>query len=224
MEEENSVEVDETTEDSQPEANEEAESTSEDEDASEDITSEETEKPVEKPKTSRANERIRELVSQKKALESQLKEKAQLEGVSDDGIDPAKFGQSIMTNASNEARQAAQFEIEKLEAIKKYSFLENSQPAQLQVSRLINDGFSPLQAAELVSIEREQMMQEASENQKARAQAEVKLKKESQVDKAGRSAKSEGVFTMKQIEKMDVTTYRENIDEINRQLEAGLIK
>lgn len=169
-------------------------------------------------KTSRASERIRELIAErnryKEAAERGLPQQPnQIDGVDEDGIDPRRFSQTVVKTAEQRAQEIVQFEMEKAQALQQYDWLRTSEVAQHQVSALIDRGFTPLQAAEIVDLERAQIAEEIAGKSKARKEASQTVRQTAQLPSAGRETVSDG-YTDSDIERMDIRDYEKNRAEI----------
>ncbi len=217
MEEEQSVEVEETTEESQPEENTEEVEAS-DEDTSSEETGEEAETAEtepEQPKKSRASERIRELVAQKKALEAQLRyREPEIEGVDETGIDPNKFADSLSKRTASSAQKVAQETLEYFRAEQDFPVVKDNTFVRSRAGELVDQGFSPYQAAEIAALE----WQETT-GQETRKKATSNLKQKSQIPSAGKKQSSSSGFTRAEIAKMSPQEYVKNEAAIQAQLE-----
>lgn len=221
MDEETSVSVEETTEVSQPETNAEVTEAQETEEVEE--SSEETENTAEvkteKPK-SRASERIRELIAQKKALEARLQEKEpQIEGYDDTGIDPTKFAQSLEKKASLTANKAAQSTVEYYIAEKEFPLVKENTFVRSRAGELVDQGYSPVQAAELASLEWQETTGQEAKKVVQRQKANQNLRNGAQIPSAGKKVASNGNFTRAEIAAMKPQEYVKNQAAIQAQLE-----
>jgi hypothetical protein len=217
MEEEQSVEVEETTEESQPEENTEEVEAS-DEDTSSEETGEEAETAeaeTEQPKKSRASERIRELVAQKKALEAQLRNRdPEIEGVDETGIDPSKFADSLSKRTASSAQKVAQETLEYYRAEQDFPVVKDNTFVRSRAGELVDQGFSPYQSAEIAALE----WQETT-GQETRKKATSNLKQKSQIPSAGKKQSSSSGFSRAEIAKMSPQEYVKNEAAIQAQLE-----
>jgi hypothetical protein len=217
MEENESVEVEETTEESLPEENtEEVEASEEDtssEETGEEAETAETES--EQPKKSRATERIRELVAQKKALEAQLRDREpEIEGVDETGIDPNKFADSLSKRTASSAQKVATQTLEYFRAEQDFPAVKDNNFVRSRAGELVDQGFSPYQAAEIASLE----WQETT-GQVNRKQATSNLRQKSQIPSAGKKQSSSTGFSRAEIAKMSPQEYVKNEAAIQAQLE-----
>lgn len=219
MEEEMSVEVEETTGESQPEVNtEEAEAPEAEAEESSEETGNTAEAEPEAPKrTSRASERIRELVAQKKELEARLqKQTPQLEGVDETGIDPERFAQSVERRATQTADEAARAALEYYKAETEFPLVKDNTMVRSRASVLVDEGYTPTQAAEIATIE----WNETTGNQSARRkEASAKMRQTTQIPSAGKAVQSSDTFTRAEIAKMSSSEYVKNASAIQAQLE-----
>jgi hypothetical protein len=218
MEENESVEVEETTEEPLPETNTEEAEASEVEESIEE-SSEETENTAEaeteQPKKSRATERIRELVAQKKALEAQLRQKEpEIEGVDETGIDPNKFADSLSKRTASSAQKVAQQTLEYFRAEQDFPVVKDNNFVRSRAGELVDQGFSPYQAAEIASLE----WQETT-GQVNRKQATSNLRQKSQIPSAGKKQSTSSGFSRADIDKMSPQEYVKNEAAIQAQLE-----
>lgn len=218
MEENESVEVEETTEESLPEENTEEAEAPEVEESTEE-SSEETENTAEaeteQPKKSRASERIRELVAQKKALEAQLRDREpEIEGVDETGIDPNKFADSLSKRTASSAQKVAQETLEYFRAEQDFPVVKDNTFVRSRAGELVDQGFSPYQAAEIAALE----WQETT-GQETRKKATSNLKQKSQIPSAGKKQSSSSGFTRAEIAKMSPQEYVKNEAAIQAQLE-----
>jgi len=217
MEEESSVEVEETTEESLPETNAEESEASEETSQESDTPSEETintaEEEAEKPK-SRASERIRELIAQKKALEAQV-QRQEIEGVDETGIDPTRFAQSVEQRANQSAANIAQSTIDYYEAEREFPLVKDNNMVRSRAAVLVDDGYTYRQAAEIATLE----WNEATGDNKRR-QASTNLRQTTQIPSAGKTkVQSSDTFTRAEIAKMSPQEYVKNQNAIQAQLE-----
>jgi len=219
MEENESVEVEETTEESQPEENTEEAEAPEVEESTEE-SSEETENTAEAEaeepkKESRASQRIRELVAQKKALEAQLRNREpEIEGVDETGIDPNKFAASLSKRTASSAQKVAQETLEYYRAEQDFPVVKDNTFVRSRAGELVDQGFSPYQAAEIAALE----WQETT-GQETRKKATSNLKQKSQIPSAGKKQSSSSGFTRAEIAKMSPQEYVKNEAAIQAQLE-----
>jgi len=228
MEEETSVSVEATTEESQPETS--TEETTHVEASEEDTASEETietpaetqEVETEKPrKTSRASERIRELIAQKKALEAQLqiRTEPQLEGVDDTGIDPTKFAQSLEKRANQTASNAAQSTVEYYIAEKEFPLVKENTFVRSRAGELVDQNYTPLQAAEMASLEWQEITGQFAQKEVQRQKASQTLRQTSQIPQAGKKVESSSMISRAEIARMTPGEYVKNQSAIQTQLE-----
>ena len=227
MPENTDVEVDDTTVDSSLEGNDT------DSDSSNDTPADAPLK-ADKSSKDKANERIRDLIEQRNALAAQLQaaqgqrtqQEFQPDGVTDEGIDPKKFADSLMRQAALQANQTStqqvQFQVEIMEVRK--DPVMKSRVAQEHVSSLINQGIKPTEALEIYKDDLKTIKAEALEEQKNRKEANAAAREGTTVPASGKSATPSGTFTWAQIESMPMDDYRKNQAEIKRQAAAGLIK
>lgn len=218
MEENESVEVEETTEESLPEENTEEAEAPEVEESTEE-SSEETENTAEaeteQPKKSRASERIRELVAQKKALEAQLRDREpEIEGVDETGIDPNKFADSLSKRTASSAQKVAQETLEYFRAEQDFPVVKDNTFVRSRAGELVDQGFSPYQAAEIAALE----WQETT-GQETRKKATSNLKQKSQIPSAGKKQSTSTGFSRAEIAKMSPQEYVKNEAAIQAQLE-----
>jgi len=226
MEEETSVEVEKTTEESQPEANlEEAEAS---EEQSEDTSSEGTENTAEveskAPRTSRANERIRELIAQKKELEAQLSVKPQepnIEGVDETGIDPNRFAESVLRQAEQKADQRYIFNRAIDEATRRFPEVAKNDLVGTRATALMSEGYDPIQAAEIATLEWREQLEMVNRKSTQRQNAGARMRQGASMSSAGQSGSTSGSdhFTRSEIAKMTPDEYEKNAKAIQSQLE-----
>lgn len=217
MEEETSVEVEETTEESLPETNAEESEALEETTQESNTSSEETEttakEEAEKPK-SRASERIRELIAQKKALEARV-QKREIEGVDETGIDPTRFAQSVEERAGQSAAETAKAEIEYYRAEQDFPLVKDNTMVRSRAAVLVDDGYSPYQAAEIASLE----WTESTGGNK-RQKASASMRQSTQIPSAGKTnVKTSDTFTRSEIANMSPQEYVKNQKAIQDQLE-----
>lgn len=222
-----SVEVEQPTTDSQPEL------AAPDGDSSEDNSSDAVSVEKKTGKYERSNQRIRELIREKNALAAQLAQAKgsapaiPLDGVTPEGIDPEKYAASVearaRAGARDESARMANFTREMDRAIAAHPILKDNEVAQLQVSALINQGYSPMEAAEIYMEDRRSIEEEARSTKADRKEAGDAARKDAVVPAAGKAPKTTA-FTEAQIAAMDNETYKKNQAEIKRQWAAGLIK
>ena len=224
--EEESVQVEETTEVSQPEVNtEETEALTEE---TQEQSSEETETTAEvetevapEPKVSRANERIRELVAQKKELEAQLKSREpEIEGVDADGIDPNKFAESLIKKAESVADRKYSYNKAIDEATHKFPEVTENDLVGTRATALMSEGYSPVQAAEIATLEWREQIEKETKKSAQRQQAGAKVRQQASLQSAGKSSPTgSGSFTRSEITNMSASEYTKNAKAINAQLE-----
>lgn len=216
MEENESVEVEETTEESLPEENtEEAEAPGGEAGESSEETENTAEAETEQPKKSRATERIRELVAQKKALEAQLRSREpEIEGVDETGIDPNKFADSLSKRTASSAQKVATQTLEYFRAEQDFPVVKDNTFVRSRAGELVDQGFSPYQAAEIASLE----WQETT-GQVNRKQATSNLRQKSQIPSAGKKQSASSGFSRAEIDKMSPQEYVKNEAAIQAQLE-----
>lgn len=217
------VTVEETTEVIEPETT--TEETTGAEASDEDTTSEETteipaeaeEVEAEKPKrTSRASERIRELVAQKKELEAQLKRRAPLDGVDETGIDPERFAQSIEIRSS----QATAETLEYYKAENEFPLVKDNTMVRSRAAVLVDDGYTPIQAAEIATLEWNESIGNSAAESAKRKNANAKMRQNTQIPSAGKSIKtSDSSFSRAEIDRMSPQDYVKNASAIQAQLE-----
>ena len=228
MPEDIDVEVDDTAIDSSLEGNDTDSESSSD-------TSADAPLKADKSSKDKANERIRDLVEQRNALAVQLQafqgqrvatQEPQYDGVTDEGIDPKKFADSIMKQATAQANQTStqqvQFQIDIIEVRK--DPVMKSRVAQEHVSSLINQGIRPTEALEIYKDDLKTIKTEALEEAKNRKEANAAAREGTTVPASGKSSTPSGTFTWAQIDSMPMDDYRKNQTEIKRQAAAGLIK
>jgi hypothetical protein len=220
MEEETSVEVEATTEESQPEAK------PEETEASQDISSEGTENTAdvepEAPKKSRANERIRELVAQKKELEAQLAQapETNIEGVDETGIDPNRFAESVLKQAETKADQRYGYNRAIDEARQKFPEVAENELVGTRATALMSEGYNPIQAAEIATLEWRDQVDKVKTKSAQRQSAGEKMRQGATMAQAGKSNKATGgSFTRSEIAKMSPAEYTKNAKQIQSQLE-----
>jgi len=226
MEENESAEVEETTEESQPEENteeveapeseSEAGESSEETGEADEVEAETAETEAEKPKKeSRASQRIRELVAQKKALEAQLRSKEpEIEGVDETGIDPSKFADSLSKRTASSAQKVATETLEYFRAEQDFPAVKDNTFVRSRAGELVDQGFSPYQSAEIAALEWQETTGQAT-----RKQATSNLKQKSQIPSAGKKQSSSNGFTRAEIAKMSPQDYVKNENAIQAQLE-----
>jgi len=224
MEEEKSVEVEETTEESQPE--EKPEETEASEEASEDTSSEETEKPAEveteKPqKESRASGRIRELISQKKELEAQLAEapKPQLEGIDETGIDPNRFAESVIKQAEEKSDKRYSYNRALDEATRQFPEVADNQLVGTRATALMSEGYNPIQAAEIATLEWNEQVGKATAKSTQRQNAGAKMRQGASMSAGKSNQAGSSSFTRADIDKMTPQEYTKNAKQIQTQIE-----
>jgi len=226
MEEETSVQVEETTEESQPETN--AEETEASEEQSEDISSEETENTAqvesEKPqRESRATERIREFFAQKKELEAQLRERTQepqIEGVDETGIDPNRFAESVLKQAEKKADSRYQYNRALDEATRKFPIVAENELVGTRATALMSEGYSPIQAAEIAALEWQDQTEKIIKSSSQRRDAGDKMRQGASINAAGKATSSgSGNFTRSEIANMTPAEYTKNAKAIQMQIE-----
>lgn len=225
MKDEESVEVEKTTRESQPEENpEEAEAP---EEQSEGSSSEETlntakeESGKPEPKRSRASERIRELNAQKKALEARLQQQQiqepQLEGVDETGIDPQRYAESVKEQARREALNAVQLSQEFNQAFQQFPVVKENNLVRARAAELFDEGYTPVQAAEIASLEFEETQTALSQKSTTRQVAKQKSREGTYIPSAGRPVREDSEFTEEEISKMSIDEYERNKDAIFKQ-------
>lgn len=206
-------------------------------------------KPVEEHQ-SRARERIQDTIAQKKEAERIAAEKSQeaqywkaqalanqpvesdeLDGVTDEGIDPVKYAKSLKEQILKEVKEAqgisqSQNQFNKELAEVATDPIMKSKTAQMAVSRIINaDKVSPTIALDMYKEELEEIRQEVILNNKVRNEAGQFVRQETASPSIGRGTSgSSTYFTKEQIQNMSMDEYKKNIDEINSQMNRGLIK
>lgn len=225
---EEAVQVEQTTEETQPEANTEEAETPEvvAEEPTEDISPEEVENTVkaepEAPK-SRASERIRELVAQKKELEARLQkqeQEPQIEGVDETGIDPSRFAQSVMRKAENVADQKYNYNRSIDEARQKFPEVAENELVGTRATALMGEGYSPVQAAEIATLEWKEATDREIKKSTQRKNAGENMRANAVIPSAGKTVKqSDGTFTRAEIAKMTPQEYTRNAPAIQSQLE-----
>ncbi len=227
MEEENGVQVEETTEVSQPEVNtEEVEApTEETQVESSEVTENTAEAEPETPKTSRATERIRELIAQKKELEAQnralkAQSEPQLDGVDETGIDPNRFAESVLKQAEARADQKYSYNRQIDEATQKFPIVAENELVGTRATALMQEGYSPVQAAEIASLEWQDATEKEISRSTQRKQAGANLRAEASIQSAGKAVKTDsGNFTRAEIINMSPADYTKNASAIQAQLE-----
>ena len=185
-------------------------------------------------KGARAQERITDLVRERNELRRELEaarasreaparnQPPQLDGVTDEGIDPARYAESLLRNARTEAQRAVAFEVQHLEAMKDPAM--KGEYAQLQVSSLIDRGYSPLEALDAYKEQMAEIEKETDRKRRERDEAGRFARDASGISPAGKASALPGSFTNAQIDAMSLDEYRQNEKEIKRQQAAGLIK
>lgn len=212
------------------------------------ITPEDTKPEAERP--NRSQERIRDTIAQKKEAERIAYEKSQeadywkaqalanqpiqteeYDGVTDEGIDPQKFAQSLEAKLIKKFEELqgktltqSQFSRELSEASK--DPIMRSEVAQRSVTRIINsENVSPLQALELYKEEMQELKTSMANSSQVRNEAGQLVRQETANPSSARgSSGGDKNFTREQIASMDMDTYTKNATEINRQLNKGLIR
>jgi hypothetical protein len=240
--------VEETTQVSEPEATpvetpEEITETP----ASEEVV--EPEKPTEE-RQSRSQERIREKIAEAKSAKEAAAQATQeaeywkaqalankvtaveddLEGVTDEGIDPKLFAKSLEAKVLQRVQEMQGLTAQQQKVMAE-EYEVSSQPEmkdeffRKQVLRTAKaEGLSPWEAFDSVKEELAER-EKVQSDPKVRDEAGKFVRKETTTPATGRSSSgSESYFTRSQIDEMDSATYVKNIDEINKQLARGLIK
>jgi hypothetical protein len=225
--EENNVTVEETTEVIEPETNtEEAEASEKDTPSEETSEAEEAEtetaeaEPAKPKRTSRASERIRELIAQKKALEAQLRQKEpEIEGVDDTGIDPNRFADSLERRTARTAQTIAQSTLEYYRAEQDFPLVKENNLVRSRAGELVDQGYSPIQAAEIASLEWHEITGQEIKKTTQRKQAASNLRAGAQIPQAGKKVSTSGMFTRSEIDRMKPAEYVKNQAAIQAQLE-----
>lgn len=198
-----------------------------DEDTPSDETENQAEAEAERP-VSRASKRIRQLVAEKKAAEMALaRERAmsqqatsQLEGVEPDGLDPNKYAESVARLAEQRADQRYYYNRELDAAAHKFPIVAQDELVGTRATALMNAGYSPMQAAELATLEYQESVKKATQEQKTRKAADQRLRTGATLTNAGRSqSKESGLFTRSEIAEMSTQEYAKHQDAIQKQLE-----
>lgn len=226
MEEERSVEVETTTEESQPEVNtEEAEApeseseVGESSEGTENTAEAEPEKPQ---KESRASERIRELIAQKKELEARLAKapETHIEGVDESGIDPNRFAESVLKQAEAKSDQRYSYNRSIDEARQKFPEVAENELVGTRATALMSDGYTPIQAAEIATLEWRDQIDKAAKKSAQRQNAGDKMRQGASMSAAGKADKaSSGRFTRSEIAAMTPAEYTKNARAIQTQIE-----
>lgn len=225
MEEERSVEVETTTEESQPEV--QPEETEAPQEETQEQSSEGTEntaevEPEAPKKESRASERIRELIAQKKELEARLAKapETHIEGVDESGIDPNRFAESVLKQA--EARSDRRYGYNRAidEARQKFPEVAENELVGTRATALMSDGYTPVQAAEIATLEWRDQIDKAAKKSAQRQNAGEKMRQGASMSAAGKADKaSSGGFTRSEIAAMTPAEYTKNARAIQTQIE-----
>ncbi len=226
MEEERSVQVETTTEVSQPEAKPEETEASQSEseegqssEGTENTAEVETEAPK---KESRASERIRELIAQKKELEARLAKapETHIEGVDESGIDPNRFAESVLKQAEAKSDQRYSYNRSIDEARQKFPEVAENELVGTRATALMADNYTPLQAAEIATLEWREQIDRAAKKSAQRQNAGEKMRQGASMSAAGKADKaSSGSFTRADIAAMTPAEYTKNAKAIQTQLE-----
>lgn len=209
----------------------------------EDTTSEETQETesVEQPETkpTRAENRIRETIARAKTAEAraaQLERELQTmrgsqqsyEGIDDSGIDPKKYGDSVLEKARAEARleasQATDRRIEALRAEQDFPELKSNRLVQRSAQGYIAEGYTPYQAAQLAMEDFEDFRTSESRNIAKRNEADTAIRRTTYTPKGTNNSKSGHVYTEAEIASMSNDEYEANHDKIMDQMSKNLIK
>jgi hypothetical protein len=161
------------------------------------------------------------LIAQKKALEAQLQKRnePQIEGYDETGIDPTKFAQSLEKKASQTASNTAQSTVEYYMAEKEFPLVKENSFVRSRAGDLVNDGYTPFQAAELAALEWQEATGQEAKKVVQRQKASQNLRQASQIPTAGKKVETSGSFSRSEIAKMSPSDYVKNQSAIQAQLE-----
>lgn len=186
---------------------------------SEDITSEETIETPEVKRPSRAQERIRDLIREKKELERQLQTRQTdtLEGVTEDGIDPQIFAQSVLQKAAQQSQSTATAQIQALQAEQEFPELKTSKIFQTLAKGYVMEGYSPYEAAMMANEDYQEEVKATNEKAAKKVQADKTLRSATYTPTGTQQNKADHVFTDAEIAAMDHKTYEANRKKIFKQ-------
>lgn len=229
MDEENQdVEVEETTEESSPEVNEATEEESTDtptdeslNQSTEEAPTQDEPKPKEERRGSKASERIQQLIAERNELARKLAgnnqpEQPAYDGVDESSIDPDKFATSVVQKARQEARQEINYQNSLAQAASQFPMVAQSDLVGGRATALMAEGYTPFQAAEMATLEFQQTIETELSKSKIRSTADQRIRQNTGIPSAGRPAPS-ATFSDTEIANMSPAEYAKNRTAILKQ-------